>query len=258
MNWRRCQLVVCFVILTVAFAGPLGAEDPNGYERWDPDADSQYPESALKWGTSDAIPIAIPSTAFDANDGISAANVRGIGSYRYCLNEGWLYAPFYPTNGSSIDYLMFRGIDYNPSGYVSCDLLECSDDQESCDVIKSLGTDDPFVGGPFSVTAVVNPSLTVDTSQNTYVIRCHLTGGTDTTRLGNFRIKYHLQVSPSPATATFGDVPTGHLFFQHIEALAASEITAGCGGGNYCPDDAVTRGQMAVFLAKALGLHWPG
>jgi hypothetical protein len=31
---------------------------------------------------------------------------------------------------------------------------------------------------------------------------------------------------------------------------------SGCGGGNFCPDAAVTRGQMAVFLAKALGLHW--
>jgi hypothetical protein len=25
----------------------------------------------------------------------------------------------------------------------------------------------------------------------------------------------------------------------------------------YCPDQPVTRGQMAVFLAKALGLHFP-
>jgi hypothetical protein len=51
-------------------------------------------------------------------------------------------------------------------------------------------------------------------------------------------------------------VPTTHLFYQYIEALAAAGITSGCGGGNYCPDAAVTRGQMAVFLAKALGLHW--
>ncbi len=45
-------------------------------------------------------------------------------------------------------------------------------------------------------------------------------------------------------------------FFQFIEALAESGITAGCGNGNFCPDAALTRGQMAVFLAKALGLHW--
>jgi S-layer homology domain len=71
------------------------------------------------------------------------------------------------------------------------------------------------------------------------------------------RVHYKLQVSPAPATATFGDVPTNHPFFQFIEALAASGITGGCGGGNFCPDNPVTRGQMAVFLSKALGLQFP-
>lgn len=45
--------------------------------------------------------------------------------------------------------------------------------------------------------------------------------------------------------------------FQYIEALVSSGITGGCGGGNFCPDAAVTRRQMAIFLAKELGLHWP-
>jgi hypothetical protein len=65
-------------------------------------------------------------------------------------------------------------------------------------------------------------------------------------------------VSPAPPFATFNDVPTTHPFFQYVEALAESGVTGGCGSGNYCPDAPVTRGQMAVFLAKALGLHWPG
>jgi len=59
-----------------------------------------------------------------------------------------------------------------------------------------------------------------------------------------------------PETVTFSDVPPDHPFFLFVEALAASGITAGCGGGNFCPDQPLTRGQMAVFLAKALGLHW--
>ena len=78
----------------------------------------------------------------------------------------------------------------------------------------------------------------------------------NTTSFNGVRLKWKRQVSPAPGTATFGDVPTTHLFFQYVEALAASGITSGCGGGNFCPDAAVTRGQMAVFLAKALGLHW--
>jgi hypothetical protein len=64
------------------------------------------------------------------------------------------------------------------------------------------------------------------------------------------------QVSPAPSVATFNDVPTNHPQFQFIEALEASGITVGCGGGDYCPDSPLTRGQMAVFLAKALGLYW--
>ena len=75
--------------------------------------------------------------------------------------------------------------------------------------------------------------------------------------LNAVRFRYRLQVSPAPGTATFNDVPTGHPQFQFIEALVASGITAGCGSGNYCPDANLTRGQMAVFLSKALGLHFP-
>ena len=70
-------------------------------------------------------------------------------------------------------------------------------------------------------------------------------------------IWWNRQVSPAPGVATFADVPTGNPQFQFVEALVASGITAGCGAPNYCPNNPVTRGQMAVFLAKALGLYWP-
>ncbi len=77
------------------------------------------------------------------------------------------------------------------------------------------------------------------------------------TRLHMARLVWRRQVSPAEGPPAFGDVPENHAFYQFVEALARSGITAGCGGGNYCPDAPVTRGQMAVFLAKALGLHWP-
>jgi hypothetical protein len=69
-------------------------------------------------------------------------------------------------------------------------------------------------------------------------------------------VRGNRQVSPAPALATFNDVPTGHWAFQFIEALADSGITAGCGGGSFCPDNTLTRAEMAVFLSKALGLHY--
>jgi hypothetical protein len=74
---------------------------------------------------------------------------------------------------------------------------------------------------------------------------------------GYVEIWWRRIVSDPPPTPTFGDVPASHPFYQFIEALAKSGITGGCGGGTFCPDNPLTRGQMAVFLAKALGLHWP-
>jgi hypothetical protein len=78
-----------------------------------------------------------------------------------------------------------------------------------------------------------------------------------TTKFNNVAVGFRRTVSDAPATATFNDVPTSDPAFQFIEALAASGVTGGCSGGNYCPDNFVTRRQMAVFLSKALGLHWP-
>ena len=71
-------------------------------------------------------------------------------------------------------------------------------------------------------------------------------------------VGYVLQVSPAPGTASFNDVPTSHPFFQFIEALSQAGVTGGCQANPplYCPDAPLTRGQMAVFLAKALGLQW--
>jgi S-layer homology domain len=70
-------------------------------------------------------------------------------------------------------------------------------------------------------------------------------------------LQWKRQVSPAPGAPDFGDVLMSNPQFQYIEALFQAGITAGCGGGNYCPNNPVTRGQMAVYLAKALGLNWP-
>jgi hypothetical protein len=45
----------------------------------------------------------------------------------------------------------------------------------------------------------------------------------------------------------------GSIFEDDIDKLATAGVTQGCGPGLYCPDDKVTRGQMAAFLVRALG-----
>lgn len=75
--------------------------------------------------------------------------------------------------------------------------------------------------------------------------------------LGGVRITWHRAVSPPPAIASFTDVPTTSGFFAFVEALYAAGITSGYPDGRFGVNDSITRGQMAVFLSAALGLHWP-
>jgi len=65
--------------------------------------------------------------------------------------------------------------------------------------------------------------------------------------------KHGSAYSPPGASGLFADVPPNHWAASWIEQLAAEDITAGCGGGDYCPDSPVTRGQMAAFLSKTFG-----
>ncbi len=60
---------------------------------------------------------------------------------------------------------------------------------------------------------------------------------------------------PACVTGTFADVPCSSNFAPWIYELVARNVTGGCGGGNYCPADPATRGQMAVFMVKTFGLE---
>jgi cytochrome c peroxidase len=58
-------------------------------------------------------------------------------------------------------------------------------------------------------------------------------------------------VSGSPS---FNDVLAADGIFPFVETLFTHGITAGCGGGDFCPDGLLTRTQLAVMLATAMGL----
>jgi hypothetical protein len=61
--------------------------------------------------------------------------------------------------------------------------------------------------------------------------------------------------APPACAGAFADVACPSAFADWIEQLAAEQITGGCGGGNYCPLNPNTRGQMAVFLTKTFNLQ---
>ena len=56
---------------------------------------------------------------------------------------------------------------------------------------------------------------------------------------------------PASDVNPFDDVDDNQHLWA-IQALAAVGITNGCGDGNYCPDDPVSRAQMASFLIRAI------
>jgi hypothetical protein len=56
---------------------------------------------------------------------------------------------------------------------------------------------------------------------------------------------------PACVSATFTDVPCTNLFAPWIYDLVARGVTGGCAANLYCPNSAVTREQMAVFLLRA-------
>ena len=60
---------------------------------------------------------------------------------------------------------------------------------------------------------------------------------------------------PACTVETFTDVPCSSPFAAWINELVARGITAGCGGGLYCPTLAANRGQMATFLVKTFNLQ---
>jgi len=59
---------------------------------------------------------------------------------------------------------------------------------------------------------------------------------------------------PACGTPVFNDVPASNPFCRWIEELVRRGVVSGCGGGNYCPTDPVTREQMGVFLTATFSL----
>lgn len=158
-----------------------------------------------------------------------------------------------PT-GAIIDYLELDACDNNVTVDMSLSILECDPIHGACTSPASVTT----TGAPGCVAVSLSGiGYQVDNASHAISLEAVDAAGDGSLTIGGSVVGYRLQVSPAPLTSDFGDVPTSSPQFQFIEALFHSGITVGCGGGNYCPNNPVTRGQMAVYLAKALGLAFP-
>jgi S-layer homology domain len=67
-----------------------------------------------------------------------------------------------------------------------------------------------------------------------------------------------VQVVPTGVTAQFSDVPPTSAYFDAANLMYETGVTVGCVGGStpqmrsYCPNDNVTREQMAAFIVRAV------
>ena len=57
------------------------------------------------------------------------------------------------------------------------------------------------------------------------------------------------------AFSRFTDVPAGHFFAGEILGLSELNVSLGCEFGKFCPDENVTRAEVAAMLVRALGLE---
>jgi S-layer family protein len=246
--------LVCVVVVSAALAGGASAQEQG---RAVPSSDVDVSDRAQApdpWGTAALSVHTINSFAFEIYDN-SATTFIGDGSNgRYLLTGTACFeAPVLLPTGAIIDHTELEACDTNASFNLTSILFVCN-----------AGT--CTTGYPVTTTGLVgcgrraSATATTVVQNNAFTYTMQVCNGATTSMLAfkGVRVFYRLQVSPAPAVATFpNDVPTTNPFFRFVEALAASGITGGCGAGSYCPDAAVTRGQMAVFLATALGLHFP-
>jgi hypothetical protein len=58
---------------------------------------------------------------------------------------------------------------------------------------------------------------------------------------------------PANLPQRFADVPASNQFYGFIDELSRRGVTTGCSATAFCPQDPVTREQMAAFLIRAVG-----
>ena len=211
------------------------------------------------WGTTRVTESPTLATEFLPQDpavgwGFQESGAGGFSRYQTTPGSVRWWAPLRVPDGAGIVGLSLEVCDDTASGQIAFGLRRTRF-EDGVDVAPVGGTGVSLIPGCGYASILYDVPVTVDNSEYDYWVWVRWEGEfSSSLRFQSVRASYRLQVSPDPDYATFNDIPVGHPLHQFVEALAYWSITAGCGSGNFCPDAPLTRGQMAVFLAKALGL----
>ncbi len=211
--------------------------------------------------------LQIPAAAFTPRSAGEAWSYDANGymhASTFGTDDDDLWAPVMLPTGSLISWVGLYYFDTNPTYDIFAKLTAYSGGAPSTGLATetvlataaSSGSSGlGYVATPLSYTVDNNVEFDGSAAQLAVVIR--VLTNSNTVEFKAVDIWWARQISPPPATQTFNDVAPGDFGYAYVEALAASGVTGGCGGGNYCPNANLTRAQMAVFLSKALGLYWP-
>ena len=177
--------------------------------------------------------------------------------------EGEGYAHMLLPDGATLSELQLWAYDIDTNAGLTVSLEEtCQAAGFNAPVTTQIGSADTFgaIGHYFGFTPLNGHRVNSRDCAYTVRVRFSPEGGLCNgakRQIQKVHVSWFREVSPAPATATFDDVPTSHPLFQYVEALVKAGVTGGCGANNFCPGAPLTRGQMAVFLSRALGLQWP-
>jgi hypothetical protein len=259
---RVCVVLSAFLVSGVIFAqdapskagsGPQLKAQPKKAVQNVPDTYGTSDTSFHRMGANEFTGMQIGGAAQDLWTDTFYSDGTKIRRYPTVANGWFIGSPHLPS-GALVNTVYIEDC-VNAANTISGNVYACANDGDGCTSIATISTN-PGCG--YDTIDVSGANYTVDNSPggNYLVIRLNLTNTDGSDSIAGAVVGYKLQVSPAPGSATFPDVPTSDFGFQYVEALVSSGITGGCGGGLYCPDGFVTRRQMAIFIAKALGLHF--
>ena len=250
---ERTGIGLCGILLATASvlaqAAAPGAPESEGFTP--PGRSPNYGLAGLSSWTASALEFSTFS---------QTANWQPVlGSPKRYLTSGLFEVPLHLPQGALVTSIEIEGCDDTAGGQLTALLIGAEGPGGPGLVIDSVTSGVANMPGCAYFSKAITP-FTVDNVGNVYFFELNNTPTDGTTSFAAIRAYYQLQVSPAPGTPTFFDVPSGDPAYPFVEAFVAAGITVGCDLGpplRYCPDDFVTRRQMAVFFAKALGLYWP-
>ena len=254
MSSFQANVSLGFLLALILLGGPVVAQAQRPGEVLE-----EVPVSPTKglrtFGPTASTSHTLQAFAFTGNQAADSTRFAASVFSRFCTAPCAFDAALFLPAGALVTSIELEGCDTTAAARVVTTLWRAA---PALVALASVDTGTiPTPGCAFFSVNLATPE-TIDNENNTYVVEVIISGTTSATQFQAVRIYYNLQVSPAPAIATFSDVPTSHPFFKWIEALAAAGITTGCNASPpmYCPDNLVTRGQMAVFISKALGLQF--